>query len=69
MKNQRQYIEDDTHGQGCLLNGRCYRWERRPPDGNYFFRGAGLSRSRQPGPRHPVWGLVADWKARRGILE
>lgn len=51
----------ENEGGGCLPNGRCYRWTYDPIHG-FRFRGPGLSQSHQPGKRHPVWGLVEDWK-------
>ena len=51
---------DLSTGSGCLTTGRCYRWTFDGSTG-FFFRGPGLSRNHQPGPRHPAWGLVKAW--------
>lgn len=66
MKRQRPINETRDQGHGCLANGRCYRWTWEVATGRFFFRGPGMSRNHQPGPRHPVWGLVEEWKRTRG---
>jgi hypothetical protein len=54
-------------GGGCTPIGRCYRWEYDPTTRRFTFRGPGLSVNHQPGKRHPVWKLAADWRRDQNI--
>lgn len=59
MKKQKPL--KDNEGYGCTTSGRCYRWEYDAGSGQLTFRGPGISKTHQPGRRHPARRLAEAW--------